>query len=467
MVTELDSRHSLQPDESSGLARQDIDHLIEIIHMVNRHCDEETLIQHVLDRLMQIGVSSFVVARRLSNDKSLMVPVAQLNPTTNDALVDTLANLTVPAEGTFEGYALAHREPLVVNGEVGTPDVELAPDYLDTVMFVAQRGATGGYFFPMVGADEIGVITFYADDQAEFDTKRQKLVASAVRVLSFGIDKCRMLRTFDDQQLALAATRDRLAASNRDLQDFAYVASHDLQEPLRKIQAFGDRLENLAADRLDDQQLLNLEKMQSSSSKMQSLIQDLLRFSRINTCDLEVGPVLVTELVHEATMTTQGALERAGATIEILGEPCIDVDRKLGVQLFANLIGNALKYRSPDRPLHLIIGAEGTDRSTTVRVSDNGIGFEQSYEKRIFDPFFRLHNDSEISGSGIGLALCRRITERHDGSIEATGSEGVGATFSLSFPRVSSDDSESSVQPKKPAVLAKSTTSATTKDSHE
>ncbi|HEX8681638.1 MAG TPA: ATP-binding protein [Ardenticatenaceae bacterium] len=231
----------------------------------------------------------------------------------------------------------------------------------------------------------------------------------------------------------------QLARSNRELQDFAYVASHDLQEPLRKIQAFADRLKGRYTAALGDDGRDYLERLQSAAHRMQTLIQELLSLSRVSTAGQPFVPVNLTQVAREVASDLQAALEESNASLEIGDLPTIEADPTQMRQLLQNLLGNAVKFRRADVPLTISIEAEpyqspGGDPCIRLAVRDNGIGFEEKYRERIFTPFERLHGRDQFAGTGMGLAICRRIVERHGGSIEAQGRLGEGATFLVTLP---------------------------------
>ncbi len=226
----------------------------------------------------------------------------------------------------------------------------------------------------------------------------------------------------------------RLKQSNRELEDFAYVASHDLQEPLRKIQAFGDRLHAKYAPELPEQAQDYIARMQSAAKRMQVLINDLLAFSRVTTKAQPFVPVDLEHVGREVAHDLEIRTHEVGAHVEIGSLPAIDADPLQMRQLLQNLISNALKFhREGVPPLVTVNGSAESDRAQIV-VVDNGIGFEEQYAERIFTMFERLHGRGTYEGTGIGLAICRKIVERHGGEIVARSTPGVGSTFIVSLP---------------------------------
>ena len=229
-----------------------------------------------------------------------------------------------------------------------------------------------------------------------------------------------------------------LAQSNSQLEEFAYVASHDLQEPLRKIQAFGDRLRQNTQGQLDETSLDYLDRMQRASNRMQQLIEDLLAFSRITTKGQPFTLVNLEDILSGVLNDLEIRIEQTHATVEHDPLPSLLADGLQMRQLLQNLIGNALKYHRKDVPPVVKITVEMFEEAhqTWLRlsVSDNGIGFEQKYAERIFGVFQRLHNRNAYEGTGMGLAICRKIIERHEGRIIALGYPNEGATFTVELP---------------------------------
>ncbi len=244
---------------------------------------------------------------------------------------------------------------------------------------------------------------------------------------------------------ALGRRAAELERSNAELQQFAYVASHDLQEPLRKVQAFGDRLKSKYADVLDEQGQDYLTRMQDAANRMQALIQSLLSFSRVSSKARPLVPVDLNAVVQEVVGDLEVRIQETGAEIRVSEMPTIEADPTQMRQLFQNLIGNALKYRRQDTPPVVEISAaieNGEQKSFNgtplqlcrLMVRDNGIGFEPEFADRIFGIFQRLHGRGEYEGTGVGLAICRKIAERHEGTIVAQARPGEGAVFTVMLP---------------------------------
>jgi two-component system sensor kinase FixL len=225
-----------------------------------------------------------------------------------------------------------------------------------------------------------------------------------------------------------------LERSNAELQQFAYVASHDLQEPLRKIQAFGDRLKARSAEALDERGRDYMDRMQNAARRMQALIDNLLTLSRITTRAKPFVPVNLSDVVKEVVSDLELHIEQAGGLVETGDMPTIDADPTQMRQLLQNLIENGLKFHQPEaKPVVKVYGQQVNEVCQLI-VEDNGIGFEEKYLDRIFAVFQRLHGRGQYGGTGVGLAICQKIVERHGGSITAKSTPGQGATFIVKLP---------------------------------
>jgi PAS domain S-box-containing protein len=248
-------------------------------------------------------------------------------------------------------------------------------------------------------------------------------------------------------QRDLEIKNQELLHSNSDLASFAYVASHDLQEPLRKIQIFSKRILEKEYDELSASGKEYFQRLMTATHRMQSLIHDLLNYSRINTSAIIYTPTDLNSLLKEVKNDLNELIEETKTVIQADNLPVVDIIPNQFIQVLSNLITNAIKFRKSDiNPVitinALIIPAAEiktqvvliTNKYWKIQVSDNGIGFDQTYADRIFELFQRLHGRSEYEGTGIGLAICKKILQSHDGFIEAIGIPDVGATFNLYLP---------------------------------
>lgn len=235
----------------------------------------------------------------------------------------------------------------------------------------------------------------------------------------------------------------KLEQSNRDLQEFAYIASHDLQEPLRKVLAFGDRLANKYTDVIDETGRDYLSRMREASQRMQTLINDLLTFSRVSTRAQPYAKVDLNLLIQDVISDLEVQIDRTRGKLEINHLPTIEADPTQMHQLLQNLINNGLKFHQTNTPPIIHISAKVSGKKCQLSVKDNGIGFDMQYLDRIFKPFQRLHSRQEYEGSGMGLAICRRIVERHSGEITAVSVPDQGSEFKVTLPLIQSNGENS------------------------
>jgi PAS domain S-box-containing protein len=235
---------------------------------------------------------------------------------------------------------------------------------------------------------------------------------------------------------ALLIQSDIMARSNIDLQEFAYVISHDLQEPLRTITAFSQLLQQRYPGKLDEDADEFIGYVTAAAARMSDLIRDLLAYSRLNDgagAGAEVYTVSSTVAVEWALANLERAIADSAAVVDFGELPDVKVDKAHLVLLFQNLIGNAVKYRSAEPP-RIHIEAGGDDQSVLFSVSDNGIGIAKEYHQKIFGLFKRLHGNT-VTGTGMGLAVCRKIVERYGGKIWVDSEAGQGSTFRFVLPR--------------------------------
>ncbi len=310
------------------------------------------------------------------------------------------------------------------------------PTLVGMVMFGVQ-----GAVITYLGAARLKVIDFLSRAARELDERvrhrthelwlvNQRLEAEAIE---------RERRAEEARQMAV-----KLEASNRELQDFASVASHDLQEPLRKIQAFGTRLSSRYGASLGPDGQDYIQRMQKASARMQTLINDLLVLSRVATKAQPFTEVDLKDIVGEVLSDLEARIADTGARVCVGALPRIEADPTQMRQLLQNLLANALKFRRKDVPPQIEIAGwlggplgeeDPAGRGTaTITITDNGIGFDEKYLEKIFTVFQRLHGRGEFEGTGIGLAVCRRIVERHGGTVTARSRPGEGSTFIVQLP---------------------------------
>lgn len=225
-----------------------------------------------------------------------------------------------------------------------------------------------------------------------------------------------------------------LARSNQELEQFAFVASHDLQEPVRKIIFYSDYLLSQYANSLDQKGLDYLQTLQSASQRMRNLIQDILTFSQITKEKLCFAPVDLNKIVQDVFQDFEMLMEEKGASVDVEPLPTISGDERMMRQLVSNIVSNALKYSSPSVSPHIRVSSQKRAGFVQISFADNGIGFSNEYVPQMFGLFQRLHTREKYHGTGLGLAICRKIMDIHGGNIDARGKEGEGACFFVTLP---------------------------------
>jgi PAS domain S-box-containing protein len=297
-----------------------------------------------------------------------------------------------------------------------------------------RRGYASSIVFPLQSEDKVfGAITIYSREADPFSEAEVKLLTELADNLSYGIETLRTRYARMNAEEELHKLAEDLKRSNTDLQQFAYAASHDLQEPLRGIAGFAGLLEKRYKGKLDKKADEFIDLIVSDSKRMQELIKDLLEYSRIDTKPKLAKPVNCAVVVEEAFYNLRAAVEETGTELTYDSLPIVAADPTQLKSLFQNLIGNAIKFRRQEKP-RIHISAEQKGNEWVFSVKDNGIGFESGLAERIFVVFQRLHTRQEYPGTGIGLAICKKIVERHGGRIWAESEPGKGSTFYFTLP---------------------------------
>ncbi|HYE07554.1 MAG TPA: ATP-binding protein [Planctomycetota bacterium] len=239
-----------------------------------------------------------------------------------------------------------------------------------------------------------------------------------------------------DQHLYVEERREieqKLRAANEELEQFAGIASHDLQEPLRMIVSYLNLLRRRSEGKFDDQDRHYLEQVIDGTTRMQRLIKDLLDYAKMGRTELRCEPLACADPLNDALQLLGPRLKAAGGSVTHDALPAVFGDRAQLVRLFQNLIGNAVKYRRPDVAPQVHVSADRRNGMVEVSIRDNGIGIKEPDRRRIFEPFTRLHTRKECAGTGLGLAICKRIIDRHGGEIRVESQPGSGSTFIFSL----------------------------------
>lgn len=322
-----------------------------------------------------------------------------------------------------------------------------ANQYGEENIFKGYRSGAVDYIYKPINTDLLRAkVSVFVD----LYRKTQKLIAQEQRLININksLENEIAERKLSEEKVnelnkQLLENISQLESANKELDRFAFMASHDLQEPLRKIRMFGDRLYYKYKDILDEEAMMFINRIQHSGQRMENLIKDILTFSKIS---IDKDPFIETDLnsiIDEVLVDLDEELQKKSAQINVEHLPSLYVNPGLIRPLFYNLINNSLKYSKKDVPPSITIRSEknsingdshGEINYCRIFVEDNGIGFDQQYAEQIFGMFKRLHRHSEFEGTGIGLALCKKIVEEHKGFITARSRENEGATFIISLP---------------------------------
>lgn len=324
-----------------------------------------------------------------------------------------------PGHGTI-GDVMRTGQPIWIE------DVLDHPDFVRGQL-TTRLGVRAGFAFPVLVADEVvGALEFFSDVPAPRDDELLANVRTTGAQLGRVVERVR-------SREALAQRGAELARSNRDLQDFASIVSHDLQAPLRTVTGYLELLELEVGDELGDEARGFIEAAVGGAQRMRTLIEDLLAYARVGSGRLDPTPTDADVALDRALDVLGPAIGATDARIERAPLPTLYVEESQLVQLFQNLVGNALKFHGEEPPV-VRISAERVEGAWRIDVADEGIGLSPRDAERIFDVFQRLHPREHYEGTGVGLAICKRIVERHGGSIAVASEPGRGATFSCVLP---------------------------------
>jgi signal transduction histidine kinase/CBS domain-containing protein len=431
------------------------------IRAVARATEESTLLHTVCQLLIDIGEYHLAWIGYVQHDDDKTVqPVAYAGYEAGYLQTAKITWADTERGQGPTGQAIRSGQPSVAQNILTEPN--LTPWREEAI----KRGYQSSLAIPLIEREQvIGALNLYSTIASAFDSEEVQLLMELADNVSYGI---LALRTQRDRQRAeesilrlnqeleakvkqrttqLAQTNEQLQhsneqlailnqefqRSNQELEQFAYVASHDLQEPLRAVAGYTQLLVNEYRDRLDETALEYADFIVDGAKRMQQLIQDLLTYSRVGTRGQEFAPTDCNAVLQQVLQNLQVAIADNQATITAEPLPTVNGDRNQLVQLLQNLIGNAIKFHR-DEPPHVYITAQKQDNDWLFQIQDNGIGIKPQYLERIFEVFKRLHTRREYPGTGIGLAICKKIATRHGGRIWAKSESGVGTIFYFTIP---------------------------------
>jgi signal transduction histidine kinase len=416
--------------------------LYRIGQVVNWKLDTEAILDHLTDEAMRVTCASHGQVLVVQTEQGCFIRQSLRGFSPEET--ERARTIPLPLDRGVNGRVYKTHQAVCVD------DIRTEPDYFPLIAATRTELAV-----PIIRQEQVlGNLDLQSPEADAFhDVDLDYLNALADQV-AVALTNARLLeeaqREIGERKRAQATLRtyaERLERSNRELEEFAYVASHDLQEPLRKVHAFGDRLQARYGQVLGEQGSDYLERMQKAADRMQALIDSLLTYSRVTTRAQPFVVVDLAQVTREVLSDLEVRIEQVGGCVEVGDLPTIDADPTQMRQLLQNLIGNALKFHRPDEPPVVKVFAKLLDSRQQdmgddcmgdgmcqVIVHDNGIGFDEKYLDRIFQVFQRLHGRGEYEGTGIGLATCRKIVNRHRGSITARSAPGVGAMFIVTLP---------------------------------
>jgi signal transduction histidine kinase len=354
-----------------------------------------------------------------------------------------LMDVNMPSLNGFETAALIYEREKLRN----IPIIFITGNsYGEDNIFKGYKSGAVDYVFKPVNPDllraKVGVFTDLYEKNQRLRVQEQKLKAMNTMLQNEVKERRASEETVIELNRQLLENITRLETANKELDNFTFMASHDLQEPLRKIQTFSDLLHIKYKDVLDQDAVFHITRIQRSAKRMQVLIKDILDFSKLTTQSGDFAYSDLDVIMNEIIAELQSSVSDKKAKIEVQSLPSLVVNPRLIRTLFHNLISNALKYSKKSGAPVISIRAEyapGTDGAgkkdfCRIYVKDNGVGFEQKYAEQVFDMFRRLHWGPEFEGTGIGLALCKKIVELHHGHISALSKVNEGSVFIVSLP---------------------------------
>ncbi|RJR40763.1 MAG: PAS domain-containing sensor histidine kinase [Desulfobacteraceae bacterium] len=436
-----------------------------LFETVHRRKDGSTFPVEVSTRCVTLGADRILISvvRDVTDRKRVERSLRQNEESARRSLAQMLSVLNIMSEGVLildgEGRLLLVNPAMIhLAGWHEAPEEtwkeyveriemrELSGDVLPVEQWPVSRALRGESLRDLeyrVHRFDTGkeYIALYSASPVLNTEGRVDLVVVTVRdITARKQDEEALRKSKEELELRVKERTAELESMNRELQDFAFIASHDLKEPLRKVQAFGDLVVSKARNSLQGDTLDYLFRMQHAAYRMQELLESLLSYSRLSTKSDHFSRLDLNEVVRSAVSNLEIRIKETGALVEIMDLPVIDGDANQLVQVFQNLLLNAIKFhREGETPVVKVTSKRLQDSLTgagahEISVEDNGIGFDEKYLNKIFLPFQRLHGRSEYEGVGMGLAICKKIVERHGGAITAKSTPGKGSVFVVTLP---------------------------------
>jgi signal transduction histidine kinase len=374
-----------------------------------------------LERLVVLSGADWATLRLVNSDE----PELQLIAAAGPAVIDSPPVQLVTPAHTLVTAALKEKK-IIVNNDYGS--------WSDAAPELVEMGMQSMVVLPVQMGDQIlAVVTVVSREKDYFGSDLVDLLTFVVERFGVFVNNSMLQDSTEADRQELRALADALSRSNQELEQFANIASHDLQEPLRMVSSFTQLLESRYKDQLDAKAQEYIGYAVDGAKRMQTQIRDLLSFSRVTTQGQPLTDIDCDEVFKEAISNLSVSIWESKAVITSDSLPMVLGDNSQLISVFQNLIGNAIKYFDGREPQIHVSAVESGDE-WLFSFSDNGIGIEKEFRDRIFLIFQRLHGKTEYSGTGIGLAICKKVIERHGGRIWVESDSGKGSTFYFTLP---------------------------------